>query len=110
VANIRASGPANNTIIPSSVTANVSFRLVPNQVRLDVTSNFVAYETNVSFTLGQSLDEIVEKIETHCKDVFADIAGDMSFEVRRQESLELRHEIDDIPHFRSTSHTGPDGG
>jgi di- and tripeptidase len=34
VANIRASGPANNTIIPNSVTANVSFRLVPDQVRL----------------------------------------------------------------------------
>lgn len=33
VANIRASGPANNTIIPNSVTANVSFRLVPDQVR-----------------------------------------------------------------------------
>ena len=34
VANIRASGPTNNTIIPNSVTANVSFRLVPNQVSL----------------------------------------------------------------------------
>jgi di- and tripeptidase len=34
VANIQSSGPspANNTIIPKSVTANVSFRLVPNQV------------------------------------------------------------------------------
>jgi di- and tripeptidase len=32
VANIHASGPANNTIIPQSVIANVSFRLVPNQV------------------------------------------------------------------------------
>lgn len=37
VANIQSSGPspANNTIIPKSVTANVSFRLVPNQVKAD---------------------------------------------------------------------------
>jgi di- and tripeptidase len=33
VANILTSGAANNTIIPRQVTANVSFRLVPNQVR-----------------------------------------------------------------------------
>jgi di- and tripeptidase len=34
VSNIQSSssGPTNNTIIPKSVTANVSFRLVPNQV------------------------------------------------------------------------------
>ena len=36
VANIVTSAPNNNTIIPREVTANVSFRLVPNQVRQSV--------------------------------------------------------------------------
>ncbi len=41
VASINASGPAENqTVIPRSVTANVSFRLVPNQVSLKLARSF----------------------------------------------------------------------
>lgn len=59
VANIQASGPANNTIIPKSVTANVSFRLVPNQ----------------------NLDEIVQGLEAHCRGVFAKLKSSMTLEI-----------------------------
>ncbi|GHJ86794.1 hypothetical protein NliqN6_3196 [Naganishia liquefaciens] len=55
-----SSGPTNNTIIPKSVTAHVSFRLVPNQ----------------------SIEEICSAIENHCRDTFASISGEMSLEIK----------------------------
>ncbi|KAJ9119569.1 hypothetical protein QFC22_003278 [Naganishia vaughanmartiniae] len=59
VSNIQSSGPANNTIIPRSVTANVSFRLVPNQ----------------------SIQQIAQSITEHCEKTFASFAGEMSLKV-----------------------------
>lgn len=59
VANILASGPANNTIIPRSVTANVSFRLVPNQ----------------------SLDDIASDLQAYCQSTFKNLNNDMELTI-----------------------------
>ena len=44
-----SSGPTNNTIIPKSVTAHVSFRLVPNQVSrlFDVAQGLLIWSLSV---------------------------------------------------------------
>lgn len=59
VANIVSSGPSNNTIIPRTVTANVSFRLVPNQ----------------------DVDAIVASISEYCHSTFSSLNSGMSLQV-----------------------------
>lgn len=69
ISNIQSSGPhSNNTVIPRTVTANVSFRLVPDQ----------------------DVDTIVAAIERHCHSTFASISAQEKHDDDASLSLDVR--------------------
>ncbi|SPO26276.1 related to DUG2 - putative di- and tri-peptidase [Ustilago trichophora] len=59
VHNIRVSGPGNSTVIPSSVSAQVSLRLVPDQDLGSIEASLVEYVTSTFEALYASVGESV---------------------------------------------------
>lgn len=76
IANVTSSGASNNTIIPRRVTSDVSFRLVPDQVRH--LSRF-----GCQLLTNQDLDVVVEAIKTFCHQSFKELKSNNKLEVRK---------------------------
>lgn len=74
IANIISSGAVNKTVIPRKVSADISIRIVPDQVNCFTPIGLL-------MTDEQDLKQITDSLVDFCKDTFASLDSRNKFEV-----------------------------
>jgi di- and tripeptidase len=84
IANISATGAVNKTVIPKKVSADISIRIVPDQVR-----RLLPWRGRAQLT-RQDLKAITDSLVKYCQDEFTSLGSRNKFEVSPYGSNRLK--------------------